>query len=325
MGAAGMVGLFASIVFHELSHSLVARRHGIEIKGITLFIFGGVAEMEDEPPDPKSEFAMAIAGPIASYGLCAALYGTTAIGIALDWPVPMVAVFRYVAYMNGILATFNLVPAFPLDGGRVLRSILWAWKSNIRWATRVTSQMGAAFGMVLIMLGVFSILLGMFLPGLWWCLIGLFLRSAAQMSYQQLVIRKALEGEPIRRFMSVNPVTIPPSISIETFVEDFVYHYHHKMFPVIADSRLLGCVTTTQVKEVLRDEWPQRAVAELVCESSDENTIDVNADATKALATMSRSGNGRLMVVDQGRLVGIISLKDLLKFIEIKVDLEGAE
>ncbi len=140
MGAAGMVGLFASIVFHELSHSLVARRHGIEIKGITLFIFGGVAEMEDEPPDPKSEFAMAIAGPIASYGLCAALYGTTAIGIALDWPVPMVAVFRYVAYMNGILATFNLVPAFPLDGGRVLRSILWAWKSNIRWATRTGSN-----------------------------------------------------------------------------------------------------------------------------------------------------------------------------------------
>ncbi|MGB6043946.1 MAG: site-2 protease family protein, partial [Pirellulales bacterium] len=240
MGVGGMLGLFASIVFHELSHSLVARQFGIEMKGITLFIFGGVAEMENEPPNPKSEFLMAIAGPLASYFLCAALYGAVVLGSTLGWAVPVLATLRYVAYMNGILATFNLIPAFPLDGGRVLRAILWGWKNNVRWATRVTSQMGSAFGTVLIMLGILSILRGLLLSGMWWCLIGIFVRGAAAMSYQQLVIRKALEGESVRRFMSTDVVTVPASLSVADFVDDYVYQYHHKMFPVIDDGQLLG-------------------------------------------------------------------------------------
>lgn len=325
MGVAGMLGLFASIVFHELSHSLVARRYGIEMKGITLFIFGGVAEMENEPPDPKSEFLMAIAGPLASYFLCAVLYAVAVLGSKQGWSVPVLATLRYVAYMNGILATFNLIPAFPLDGGRVLRAILWGWKNNVRWATRVTSQMGGAFGAVLIMLGIFSILQGMFLPGMWWCLIGLFVRGAAAMSYQQVVIRKALEGESVRRFMSTDVVTVPAAISVAEFVEDYVYQYHHKMFPVVEEGRLLGCASTRQVKEISRDQWPHRRVADLLHECSPQNTIDSGADAMQALATMSGTDNGRLMVTEDEALVGVLALKDLLKFIELKIDLEGGQ
>jgi len=163
------------------------------------------------------------------------------------------------------------------------------------------------------------------LSGMWWCLIGIFVRGAAAMSYQQLVIRKALEGESVRRFMSTDVVTVPASLSVADFVDDYVYQYHHKMFPVIDDGQLLGCVTTRQVKEVSRDQWPLRRVGDLASECSPENTIDAGADATQALAKMSGTDYARLMVMEDEELVGVLALKDMLKFIELKVDLEGGE
>ncbi len=325
MGAAGALGLFGSIVFHELSHSLVARRYGVPIRGITLFIFGGVAEMDEEPPSPKAEFRMAIAGPIASILLSLGFYGAHFTAKAGGWPVPLLGVIRYLGFINGLLAAFNLIPGFPLDGGRVLRSVLWEWRSNLRWATRITAKIGAGFALVLIFLGLLSILRGEFVGGLWWCLIGLFLREAANASYRQLLLRKALEGEPVRRFMVSQPVTVSPSLSVERLVEDYIYKHHFKMFPVVEDGTLIGCVTIQQVKEIPRSEWKQRTVGELVKPCSTENTLHPEDDAMKALSIMRRNHTSRLMVVEGPRLVGIIALKDMLAFLSLKVELEERE
>lgn len=323
MGAAGALGLFVSIVFHELAHSIMARQYGIPMRGITLFIFGGVAEMTDEPPNAKAEFVMAIAGPIASVLLGGVLHLLDSVLTGPLWSEPTHGVISYLAYINLILAAFNMVPAFPLDGGRVLRSALWGWKGSLRRATRISSQIGSGFGIFLIVLGVLWFMGGNFVGGIWWVLIGMFLRGASQMSYQQLLVRRALEGEVIERFMKPDPVTVSPSLSLRDLVEDYVYRYQHKMFPVVEDSQVRGCITTRQVKDVPREEWGSRTVGELTTACSDENTLAPHEDAVKALATMRRTGNSRLLVVDQdGRLKGIVSLKDLLNFLSLKVDLD---
>ena len=323
MGVAGAVGLFISVIFHELSHSLVSRKRGLPIKGITLFIFGGVAEMKEEPESAKTEFLMSIAGPISSILLGIGFYGVYTAGSLNSWPMPVNGVFSYLAMINFILAGFNLLPAYPLDGGRILRSALWRWKGNIRWATRIASNIGSGFGIGLIVLGVFNFIGGNLIGGVWMFLIGLFLRSASQMSYRQLVMRKALEGEPVRRFMKTDPITVSPSTSIQELVEDYIYQYHHKMFPVVKDSdKLVGCVTTRQVKEIPREEWGQRKVADVATECSDGNTIEPGADAIQAISMMSRTGASRLMVAGKGRLVGIIALKDMLKLLSLRVELE---
>ncbi len=325
MAVIGALGLFASIIFHEFCHSLVARRFGMPMKGITLFIFGGVAEMGDEPPSARAEFMMAIAGPLSSIAIGIIFYGVYVSGLQGDWPAPVNGVSRYLAYINGILAAFNLLPAFPLDGGRVLRSILWGLKGNIRWATRVSATIGSAFGLVLIFLGIVQVFTPNYIQGIWMFLIGMFLRNAAQMSYQQLMVRQALEGEPVRRFMNPNPVTVPDSINIQQLVEDYIYRYHYKMFPVMAGDRLAGCITTRQVKEVPREEWPRQTIRALTGACSPENTISPDIDAIKALARMNTTGVTRLMVVEGGRLVGVVTLKDLLDFFSLKLELEEQE
>ncbi len=322
MGVVGALGLFVSIVAHEFCHSLVARRFGMPMKGITLFIFGGVAEMGDEPPTARAEFTMAIVGPLSSMAIGAVFYGIYRLGEASGWGTPINGVILYIAYINGILAAFNLLPAFPLDGGRVLRSILWGVKDNLRWATRVSSAIGAAFGIGLIVLGVLQFIRGNVIGGVWMFLIGLFLKSAAQMSYQQLLVRKALEGESVRRFMNANPVTVPDSITVERLVEDYIYKYHYKMFPVMSGDRLVGCITTRQVKEIPREAWSRETIREMASPCSAENTISPQTDAVKALAMMSQGGISRLMVVENGRLVGLVTLKDLLDFFSLKVELE---
>ena len=250
MGVAGTLGLFASVVVHELAHSLVARRFGIGMRGITLFIFGGVAEMGGEPPSPKAEFLVAAAGPVMSFAIGLAGLGLSALGRLGAWPATPMAVLGYLAWANLVLALFNMVPAFPLDGGRILRSILWRWKGSLRWATLVCSRIGTGFGFLLIAGGLLLVIQGNW-SGLYLFLLGLFVRNAAQTSYQQLLLRRAFEGEPVSRFMQPNPVTVPRQISVAELVQDFVYRYHHKLYPVLDDSgRLIGCVTTRQIKDM---------------------------------------------------------------------------
>jgi CBS domain-containing protein len=240
----------------------------------------------------------------------------------MGWPAPMNGVVQYLGVINAILAGFNLLPAFPLDGGRVLRAALWHWKKNVRWATRISAQIGSGFGVLLIVLGFLNIFRGNFIGGMWWVLIGMFLQTAAKMSYRKLITRKALEGEKVRRFMNPNPVTVEPITTVDEFVEDYVYKYHYKMFPVVNSERVIGCVTTKQVKEVPREKWSDTAVSELALKCTPDTTVKPDDDAIRALTLMRRTGGSRLVVVENDQLAGVISLKDMMHFLSLKVDLE---
>ena len=324
MGIAVAVGVFFSIVFHEFSHSVVARHYGMPIRGITLFIFGGVAEMESEPPDPKAEFLMAIAGPISSFLLAALLWAAASIADGAAWPQPVAGVLSTLAVINFTVAVFNLAPAFPLDGGRVLRAALWHWRRDLKEATFISSRIGRGFGTALMILGVIAFVGGNLIGGMWWFLIGIFVRGAASSSYQQLVLKDMVEGQPVRRFMRSEPVTVAPSLSIAEWVEDYVYRHHYKMYPVVDGSRLLGCVTVDSLQGLKLDDWPTTKVADLMEDRSESNTVAAGMD-TMALLTniLKPAGRSRFMVVDDDRLVGIIALKDLLEIISLKLQIES--
>jgi Zn-dependent protease/CBS domain-containing protein len=322
MGIAGVIGLFFSIVLHELAHSLVARAFGTPMKGITLFLFGGIAEMEHEPPTPKAEFLMAIAGPLMSVMLGGLFYGLAVLVRELGGGAPLHGVLRYLAMLNGLLVAFNMVPAFPLDGGRALRAGLWAWRKDLRWATRIASRIGAAFGAALMILGVIAMLRGDLITGLWWLLIGMFIRAAAQGAYHQLQLRRALEGEPVSRFMTRDPIVVSPEVNLSELVEDYVYRHYHDLYPVISNGELLGCIGVREIKQVPRERWADVTAGDAMTTCSEANVISQDADAMQALAKMQTTGSSRLMVADGDRLIGIIALKDLLGLLSLKIDLE---
>jgi Zn-dependent protease/predicted transcriptional regulator len=325
MGVIAALGLFASIVLHELGHATVARRYGLPIRRITLFIFGGVAEMEAEPERPAAEFWVAIAGPIVSFlvGLVCWLLLQAAAGAGAG--VPVVGVLAYLATINVILAVFNLVPAFPLDGGRILRAALWHWKGSLRWATRVSSTIGGGFGILLIVLGVYRVLVGDFVGGMWWFLIGLFVRFAAQASYQQVVMREALRGVPVRRIMSANPITVPSGITIAQLIDDYIYRHHHDMYPVVDNGRLVGCVSMNDIKRLPRDRWSSTAVSEIMQPCTEATAISPDKDAMEVLSLMTRTQNSRLLVTEGDRVVGVVTLRDVLNFLNVKLSLEEPE
>lgn len=323
MGALGALGLFASILFHEISHAIVARRRGVKMNGITLFIFGGVAEMESEPEDARTELLTAIAGPIATVVLIAVLAPLAALAEMQQWPIPARGIVWYLAVINVILLVFNLIPAFPLDGGRVLRAALWMRRGNVRSATRTASSIGSAFALVLIILGVVRFIGGDFIGGMWSFLIGSFLRTAASGAYQQTLLRESLRGVPVRQFMKEELVTVPREIPVRELVEDYFYKHHYRMFPVLANGQLSGCVTSRDVAKVPRDQWDSQTVGAIAEPCNPAATVAANDDAVDALGRMHRTGQSRLLVMDGDRLAGILTLKDLLRFLALKVELES--
>lgn len=324
MGIAAAVGLLVSIVFHETAHSLVARRFEMPIRGITLFIFGGVAEMEDEPTSARGEFLMAAAGPLAS-ALLGVLFMTGSGAVkAMGGPAPAGAVLGYLGTLNWLLALFNLVPAFPLDGGRMLRAALWSWRKDIASATKVAAGSGQLFGLVLIVLGLFLFLRGAVVDGVWLFLIGLFLRGAASVAHQQMLSRKILGDQPVSRFMTLNPISVAPDLSIQALVDNYVYRHHHNSFPVTHEGRLVGCIGTADIAKLDPSEWSQRRVKEEMRQCNADLITTPDIDAIEAMTRMTRAGASRLFVTDGDRLVGILSLRDLLEFLTVKLELEGA-
>jgi Zn-dependent protease/predicted transcriptional regulator len=320
----GALGLFFSIVFHEFWHSIVARKMGLSIRGITLFVFGGVAEMEDDPKTPKSEFWIAIAGPLSSLFLSLVFYLIFDLSRKMEMAQGITSVFMYLALINLILAIFNLIPAFPMDGGRVLRAILWHLKKDLRWATQTAANMGSVFGFVLMGLGLLNLFTGNLVGGLWYFVIGMFIRFVAQNSYRQLMVRNALEGKTVNGLMK-KPVYVPGDISLKEMVEDYFYKYNFKMFPVREGDSLRGCVTTRQIGEIDRANWPDIKVREIMKQCSLENTVGPDEDVIKVLGKMNRTGLSRMMVVENTELKGIISLKDIMAYISTRMEVQGDE
>ena len=249
---------FASVMIHEIAHSLVAIHHGIDIPEITLFIFGGVSRLSQEPSDPQTEFKIAVVGPLTSFVLAAFFWGVGAL-LKNFSPSLIAVVVGYLAWINLILGIFNLVPGFPLDGGRLLRAFLW-WKTgSLTRATRVASDFGKGFAVAIMILGGLQIFAGDLINGLWFIFIGMFLRGMSSQGYEELVIRKALEGVHVDEVMVREVVTVPPDLTISQLIHDYFLHYAYRGFPVTDNGRVLGVVSVTAVRQLRREEYDHQA------------------------------------------------------------------
>jgi len=324
LAVVGATGLFASLLAHELCHSLVARWQGMAVGGITLFVFGGVSELEDEPPTAASEFLMAAAGPWASVaiGCCLAIVWT--VGNIAGWHVGIQAVLMYVWMMNFILAAFNLLPAFPLDGGRILRSLLWAASGDVNAATRVAARVGLLFGLGLIFVGAWLLLDGNALPGIWLMLVGFFLQQAAGSNLRMAELRSRLAGENVTRFMATPLIVVPQDADLRTFVGDYVFRYRASYYPVVDDDGLLvGSISARAPRSVRRRNWPRTPVRSVMTPATRANTLGPDAEAAEVLTALRLRDERRLVVVENGRPLGTVSLRDLLDFLSLKSDLAG--
>ncbi|HEY2231867.1 MAG TPA: site-2 protease family protein [Candidatus Angelobacter sp.] len=323
LGGISILVLLASMMAHVLAHFLIARHQGLRMKGVALCIFGGVSEMEDEPPNPGSDCQVAIAGLLANTVIGSFFYFLYR-AEKITLPPAMTGILAYTSAINWVLAGLNLIPAFPLDGGRLLRSALWCWKQNRPIATGMTYWMGSGCGGIFMLLALWEFVAGNFVEAMWWFLTGLFLREFTQSAYQHLLMRTVLKGKSVRCFMKLNPITVPSAISLQELVDGYFCPYHCNMFPVISGSqRLAGYVTTAQLKNVPREQWSRHSVQAILQPWSLGNTVEPESDAVDALSKMSTLGLSGLLVVDGNDLAGVIALKDLVYFLAIVLDMEG--
>mgnify|MGYP002398973704 CR=1 FL=1 len=322
MAIAGAIGLFASIIIHEFSHAFIARKYGLKIENITLFVFGGVAEMKDEPQSPKVEFLMAVAGPIASLLLSALFSILHTVGGVTGLPIPVIGVLGYLSTINMLLAIFNMLPAFPTDGGRILRSFLWWKKKDIRWATQMASRISLFFAVSIIFIGFVNMIASNVIGGLWWILIGSFLFSAANASYHSLLIKQSFSGKSVRHFMNPAPVTVPYDITLEELVDTYLSHYPHKMYPVTKEDSIAGMITIADIKAVPKEERTQYTAGRIMHPKNTNNSVSIDTAVNDALVKMNTTGASRLLVTENNKAVGIVTLKDLLEFIALKMELE---
>lgn len=329
---------FVAILLHELAHSLVAQSQGIQVRSITLFLFGGVADIQREPPSPKAEFLITIVGPITSFaigvilsllaGVNAHLIDTLAgTSTALAGLSPLSALLLWVGSINILLALFNLIPGFPLDGGRVLRSILWAIMGNLRRATQWASGVGQIVAWLFIVAGIMMVfgaeipILGSgLINGLWLAFIGWFLNSAALQSYQQVAIHDVLHGVPVARVMRSNPPTVPSSVSVSSLVHDYVMGTDDHAFPVVDSGQLVGIVTLEDIRSVPREEWDMRNVRQIMTPIDKLVVVAPDEDAADALDKLAKQDVHQLPVVREGQLVGLYRQRDILKWLHLQAD-----
>lgn len=322
MGLVAATLLFSSVLLHELAHSFVAIRFGIEVLSIRLFIFGGLAQVSQEPRSGRHEFLIALAGPATSMVL-AVFFGIPYVAFYLgDGSRAVAAVAGYLALSNVLLALFNLIPGFPLDGGRILRAILWDRWDDMARATKVVSQIGNAFALFLIVVGALQFFLTQSLiSGLWFIFIGLFMKQSAVGSYQAAVLKQALAGVRIRQIMTEHVVTVDWLAPVDELVRDYIYKHQFTNFPVFNREEFIGMVSLADVKSVPKELWGFKQVRDIMTPVDQVPTLSPNDDATEALSRMVTDDLGRMPVVENGRLVGIVSRRDIMNLFKIKSDL----
>ena len=321
LGIVAMLGMFASLILHELSHSLVARSYGLKVGGITLFIFGGVAELEEEPHDPKSEFLIAIAGPLMSLflaGLFSLASGVTGGGVEASLAA---ALFGYLALINLVLALFNLVPTFPLDGGRVLRAVIWGVTHDLLRATRISSRIGTAFGVFLMLTGAFAVFAGGGIGGFWQILIGFFILNASNGSYQNLLVKAALRGKTAASLMSEQVHTIDRTASILELVDNVMLRHGVSFVPVLSGETLMGYADTAGARTVAREDWASLPVSAIMVPVEASNTVATDTPLNEVFKRMAENSRRKLMVVEGRRLVGVISLSDLMHHLALQQEI----
>jgi Zn-dependent protease len=302
---------FGSIVVHELSHSLVARAGGVRIERITLFLFGGVAQMEEEPTSPGREFVMALAGPAASLGLALMFWLLTLLLQAAGASDALYGPLQYLALINLSVAIFNLLPGFPLDGGRVLRATLWWLTGDLVRATRWATRTGQLVGYLLIAIAVFGVLNGV-LNLIWIGLVGWFIVVLADSAYRQLVMRSRLHELRIDQAMSTHPVMVPGELSLEGLAHDFMLGERHTRYPVVEDGKVIGLVSLADVKDVHRSEWPLVTVADVADRDLESMLVEGDAMLDSVLERLAGDKPGALLVLRDGLIVGILTRADII-------------
>jgi Zn-dependent protease len=319
-----MIGLAASLVLHESAHALVARAYGLPIKYITLFIFGGVAQLEREPETAKSEFLMAIAGPAMSLALAGLFWLAFAASGGAELPQGLTGVLHYLFVINLLLGGFNMIPAFPLDGGRALRAALWGWRGDLLWATKIASITGTAFAFALIAFGLLRIVSGDIVGGAWMVLIGLFVRAAARGSYMEVITHRLLDEVPVTRFLHEPATPVQASVPLDDFVHDYVYETHADFYPVFEGERLAGGVSARSLRRVPKRRWAELSVRDVMIPLSKQSAIPPSADVARALTAMRRSGADHVMVADDERLHGVVAMSELQRYLSFKLEVEQA-
>ncbi len=316
MGVLAALLLFASVLLHELSHSIIALRNKLPISRITLFIFGGVANMEEEPKSPGVEFRVAAAGPACSLMLMIVFW---ALSLAMTEGSAPYAIMQYVSYINGFLALFNLIPGFPLDGGRLLRATLWHFRHNFKSATRIASNMGKGFAAFLMFMGFLNVMTGNPFNGIWFILIGYFLQRAAESSYRQVVIKEMLSGLTVEKVMNRGVVSVSEGLSIRELVHDFFIAHHFNCFPVAEGETLKGIIRMSNVKEIPKEQWDTLSVREVMEANPARYLVAPASGVEEAFGKMLKEDTGWLVVADEkGCIVGVMTRGDIIHLMEIK-------
>jgi Zn-dependent protease/predicted transcriptional regulator len=318
-GAVGLavlsaVLLFGSVLVHELAHAVVSQARGIRVLDITLFLFGGATRARVESRGPGDEFLIAVVGPLTS-GILAGLFGIVA---GLGGGVlsgPLAGTLGYLGWVNLLLAAFNLVPGFPLDGGRLLRSAIWKATGSLGRATQIASGAGQAVGWLLVAGGVAWLLAGNLAGGIWFAFIGWFLVQAARASYQELQLRHLLGGVEAEDVMAGNLLRIPPDLSLQDAVDDYFMRYDHGAFPVDQQGRTIGLLTLRGVRRVPREQWSARRVRDHMVPLGDQVVVTPDARMDGVLGKLQDSEAGRVLVVQDGEVVGIITPTDLTRWL----------
>ncbi len=322
MGLFTCLFLFGSVLLRELAHSLVAVKHGIQITNIRLFVFGGLAQASSEPVSGREEFLIALAGPVTSMFLafgCGVIYANLVLMGALPG---VAAVALYLAAANLLLTLVNLIPGFPLDGGRILRAILWDRWNDLPRATKAVSQVGNAFALFLIVLGFLQFFFTQsVVSGLLLILVGLFMKQSSAGSYQAVVLKQALKGVQVRQIMTENVVTVDWLTSVDDLVREYVYKHHFTTFPVFNRDEFIGMVSLGEVKAIAKELWGFKQVRDIMTPVEQVPCLAPTDDATAALARMITDDVGRMPVVEAGHLVGIVSRRDIMNLFKIKSDL----
>jgi Zn-dependent protease/predicted transcriptional regulator len=305
---------FGSVLVHELAHALVAQARGIRVLDITLFLFGGATRARVESRGPGDEFLIALVGPLTS-GLLAGLFGIVA-GLGSDLlSRPLAGTFGYLAWTNLLLAAFNLVPGFPLDGGRLLRAAIWKTTGSLGRATQIASMAGQAVGWLLVAAGVASLLAGDLAGGIWFAFIGWFLVQAARSSYQELQLQQLLRGVEAEDVMAADLVRIPPELSLQEAVDDYFMRYDHGAFPVEEQGRTIGLLTLRGIRRVPREQWPTHRVRDHMVPLSDQVVVAPDARMDGVLGKLQDSQANRVLVAQDGEVVGIITPTDLTRWL----------
>ena len=312
VGALTACLLYASVLLHELGHSVVALRYKIPVRRITLFIFGGVAQIATEPPSPTAEFWIAVAGPVVSAGLAVAFYGVEPVAPPASAPL---ALAKYLAYINGALVLFNLIPGFPLDGGRIFRAIVWGVTRNLRRATIIAGNVGRFFGFLFILAGVWQILGGDFGNGIWIAFIGWFLESAAVAQIQRQVVQGFLAGHQVTEAMSRGTPEIGPDAVLQELLDYHLLREGRRCVVVKTGDEVLGLVTLHALQAVPQAQWPTTPVGKVMIPVAKLKRVRPDTDLEAALEEMDRDGVNQLPVMVNGQLMGMLTREDLVGFL----------